>query len=299
MKRFFKFLKFCIGFGRPSTKQIEELVSREVQELDTLKKSVEEMRIIHKKVSEKISQNRAEEIEVIHEDVNYKNIVKPKEKRLSKDEIIKLEEYFGSHIGATARCYLYHTMLTPKYYPTLSKLLTAQSSTVEKIIWGRLLDKGLSNGMRKAMGVDDASAQKSLEAIREAFDSVSKRLRLEEKGKEGKKKFLMARHDGREVEHGEEVGFTAADLAFAALSSIIIMPPELYCFMPVKDEELPRELLALRDELRLTLAGQHVLEMYKNVRGEVVPKVVNRNCLPWGIITIGTCVGAGMVYAKL
>lgn len=215
-----------------------------------------------------------------------------------KDEIIQLEEYFGSHVGATARCYLYHVMLTPKYYQSLTNLVTAQSSTVEKMIWGKLLDKGLARGMRKAMGVNDISAQKSLEALREAFDMVSNRLKIINKdGTEGKKKFLMD-HEIMTADE-EVVGFTAADLAFASLSSIIIMPPELYSFMPVREEDLPSELIALRDELRSTLAGQHVLEMYRNVRGVVVPKVVNRDCLPWGFITMGACVSAGMVYAKL
>mmetsp|Transcript_14692 Transcript_14692/g.27613 ORF Transcript_14692/g.27613 Transcript_14692/m.27613 type:complete len:403 (-) Transcript_14692:4387-5595(-) len=215
-----------------------------------------------------------------------------------KDEIIQLETYFGSHVGATARCYLYHVMLSaPKYYPTLSHLVSAQSSTVEKMIWGKLLDKGLADGMRKAMGINEASAQKSLEAVREAFDMVSDRLKCKN-GK--KKKFLMDKDDDGTEGGGGGVGFTAADLAFASLASIIIMPPELNAFMEVmKDEDLPHELVSLRDELRLTLAGQHVLEMYRNVRGIVVPKVVNRDCLPWGFITMGACVGAGMMYAKL
>lgn len=214
-----------------------------------------------------------------------------------REEIIQLEEYFGSHVGATARCFLYHVMLTPKYYPTLSKLATVQSSTIEQLIWGKLLNKGLARGMRKAMGINDASAQNSVRVLREAFDVVSERLKVIKDGKVVKKKFLMDHH---ETKNGDMVvGFTAADLTFAALASIIIMPPELHSFLPVEEEDLPGELLALRDELRSTLAGQHVLEMYRDVRGVVVPKVVNRDCLPWGLMTMGACASAGMMYAKL
>jgi hypothetical protein len=215
-----------------------------------------------------------------------------------REEIIQLEEYFGSHVGATARCYLYHVMLTPNYYPTLSKLATVHSSTIEKMIWGKLLNKGLARGMRKAMGINDASAQNSVRVLREAFDVVSERLKVIKDGRVVKKKFLMDHHETKS--NGDMVvGFTAADLTFAALASIIIMPPELHSFLPVEEEDLPSELLALRDELRSTLAGQHVLEMYRNVRGVVVPKVVNRDCLPWGLMTMGACASAGMMYAKL
>jgi hypothetical protein len=69
-----------------------------------------------------------------------------------RNEILELEEYSGQHIGATARCYLYHVSLKPKYYKFLTNMLTSQSSSVEKMIWGTILDRGIAKGMKKVMG---------------------------------------------------------------------------------------------------------------------------------------------------
>ena len=186
-----------------------------------------------------------------------------------KNEILELEEYFGTHIGATARCYIYHVSLKPKHYKFLTDLLTSQSSSVEKMIWGKLLDKGIAKGMKKVMGINNDSAEASIKALRKAFYDVSLKLTK----KDGtKKKFIM----DTDV---KEIGFTAADLAFCSMASAIVCPPELSSFMPMKEEEMPQELIDLRNELRNTISGQHVLDVYKE-RGRVVPKVVNRDCLP-------------------
>jgi len=188
-----------------------------------------------------------------------------------KDEILRLEEYFGSQIGATLRCYIYFLMLRPKYYASLAKLLTTQSSTIEKVLLLKLLENGLAKGMIKVMGINSESGEKSLESIRRVFAEVSDGLKL----KDGtKKKFIMDSET-------EEVGFTAADLAFCALVSPLINPPEIKAFVPVDDDEMPPELILLRDELRMTLAGQHVMDVYRKYRKTVVPKVVNKHHLRW------------------
>lgn len=193
-------------------------------------------------------------------------------------EIRKLEDYFGSQIGATARCYTYSLMLHPKYSISLAKLLTAQSSTIEKILWIRLLNQGLGYGMRKVMGINSKSAEESLKTIRRVFGEVSEMLQFQDGTR---KKFIMD-------SEGEDVGFTAADLTFCAMASAVIHPPELKLFLPLEDHEYPPELMSLRDELRMTVAGQHVLEIYKNRRRNVVPKVVNNDRVPWKeVIALG------------
>ena len=202
-----------------------------------------------------------------------------------KSDILELEDYFGRHIGATARCYLYHVMLKPKYYPMLIILLTAQASSVEKLIYGKILEKGVAKGMKKAMEINDDSAEASLVALRNSFHDVSLKL---EKEDGSKKKFIMDTDT-------EEFGFTAADLAFCSMASAIICPPELALFVPMKDEEMPPELLDLRNELRNTLAGQHVLGVYRNLRGQVIPKVVNRDSVPTGNI----CTDVNNVLSRL
>jgi glutathione S-transferase len=187
-----------------------------------------------------------------------------------RNEILELEEYSGQHIGATARCYLYHVSLKPKYYKFLTNMLTSQSSSVEKMIWGTILDRGIAKGMKKVMGINSHSAEASLAALRKAFNDISLKLTKKDGSK---KKFIL---DTDEV----EIGFTAADLAFCSTASVIVCPPELSLFMPMKEDEMPPELLNLRNELRNTFAGKHVLDVYKYHRGKVMPKVVNRDCFP-------------------
>mmetsp|Transcript_18154 Transcript_18154/g.26935 ORF Transcript_18154/g.26935 Transcript_18154/m.26935 type:complete len:343 (+) Transcript_18154:173-1201(+) len=202
-----------------------------------------------------------------------------------KSEILELEDYFGHHIGATARCYVYHVTLKPKYHPMMVKLLTAQTSSVEKLIFGKMLEMGVAKGMKKLMGINADSAEASLVALRKAFRDVSLKL---EKENGSKKKFIMDSDT-------EEFGFTAADLAFCSIASAIICPPELALFVPMKDEEMPSELLDLRNELRNTLAGQHVLDVYRSLRGQVIPKVVNRDRVPMGSI----CASVNNVLSRL
>ena len=130
-----------------------------------------------------------------------------------------------------------------------------------------------------------------------------------------------------------KVGFTAADLTFAALASPIIDPPELantlYKHHIDFDKDMPKELVDLKYELRQTLAGQHVLQMYKKHRlvplmdnnnddggGDsnmdmhttemmIIPKVVNRNQLSREVklilamlISIGTVMKRGSCWFR-
>jgi hypothetical protein len=154
-----------------------------------------------------------------------------------------------------------------------------------KLIYGKILEKGVAKGMKKAMEINDDSAEASLVALRNSFHDVSLKL---EKEDGSKKKFIMDTDT-------EEFGFTAADLAFCSMASAIICPPELALFVPMKDEEMPPELLDLRNELRNTLAGQHVLGVYRNLRGQVIPKVVNRDSVPTGNI----CTDVNNVLSRL
>jgi glutathione S-transferase len=189
-----------------------------------------------------------------------------------KEEIVRLEEYFGSHVGATIRCYAYYYLLRPEYFTSVANLVSSQSSSIEKFLMLKLLGKGIAGGMLKTMGVTSESAEKSLQAARQAFSEVSERLRL----KNGKKKeFMMDSED-------EKVGFTAADLAFCACATPIIHPPEISVFMPYGEVlDMPAEIISLRDELRSTLAGKHVLEIYKKYRKTVVPKIAKKSSFQW------------------
>ena len=232
---------------------------------------------------------------------------------LIEGEIKDLEGYIGSHLGATARCFFYHHILHSQYYDELANVMTRNSSSIEKFLWGKLLDKGLAKGIRKLMKINDTSAALSLETIRKVFQEMSEKLKIDE---DQKKEYLMDTKD-------HKYGFTAADLAFAALAAPLIAPPELESFVKIDESMLPKPLLNLKYELRKTLAGQHVLEMYRkhrlrgalngtsrnygsiptNANGQITtitPKVVGRNKLPMGALALilGATISIGAIFGK-
>jgi hypothetical protein len=115
-----------------------------------------------------------------------------------------------------------------------------------------MLPNGVDKAMRNLIQVNESTSAASALAIRHLFRDLSKR--LEENGTE----YLMDTKT-------KSFGFTAADLAFAALSYPFIRPPEMMDFS-ADDSELPPELVLLSNELRATTAGQHALKMYKRHR---------------------------------
>ncbi len=202
-----------------------------------------------------------------------------------REDILRLESYFGTHLGATARCIIYHSTLgIPEHTPYMTQMLSANASSVEKILFEKVFDKGISSGMKKVMNINHDAAQESLCTVRKVFEEVSDMLKdtsinacttTSTSTSSSKKKFIMDNDD-------EMVGFTAADLAFSALASPLIQPPELELIMPPPPENNensdnnnrstgPENLLQLRDELRNTVAGKHVLEMYRTQR--IYPKL--------------------------
>ena len=229
-----------------------------------------------------------------------------------RNEILQLESYLGLHLGATVRVLIYHHMLQRQHYDELTKMITVHSSWIESFLWGKLLDKGLSKGMRKAMKINDESAKYSLDVVRKIFHDMSEKLKARKDviNTTSKNAYLMDTDN-------ESFGFTAADLTFAALAGPLILPPEMASFMNIKDHQLPQALASLKNELQSTLAGQHVLEMYRKhrlldntskVKGIVVPKIVGRNKVSLGIsltsmavvLSVGACIyNKNLIRAKL
>jgi hypothetical protein len=75
-------------------------------------------------------------------------------------EIKQWEEYFDSHLGPTARVYLYNLMLNPGYFPTLCTVASTGASLVDSVLFKLILKYGgLDQRMRTAMEVNDEKAQ--------------------------------------------------------------------------------------------------------------------------------------------
>lgn len=100
--------------------------------------------------------------------------------------------------------------------------------------------------MRRAMRIDERSAERSRGAIRAVFDAVNERLR-----------------DGRPYLAGDR--FTAADLTFAALAAPVLLPEHHPVPLP-EPSGLPADLRALVEALRAEPAGAFGLRMYREER---------------------------------
>jgi glutathione S-transferase len=198
-----------------------------------------------------------------------------------KKEVEVMEADFGNRLGATSRCFCYHYLLADGYHKTMTQMCANPShvTKVDHVLFDKMLDNGLNVGIRKMVGVKAETAAASLPALRAVFDEVSKR--LEESGGD----YIMDTKDNKSY------GFTAADLTFAALASILLCPPELETWYVPRDQ-LPKEINDLAYELLETTAGKHALKIYKQHRcpnGErvVVMKNVDRNKYPWQGLGLG------------
>lgn len=168
-------------------------------------------------------------------------------------EVRDMETELGERLGSTARCFGYYHLLddSKKYYGAASKFLTLHSPAVERKLFASMLDRGLAKAMKRAMTVDELGAASGRE-IRKVFEQMSHRLDS----------------NGGEYLLGSQHGFTAADLALAALSYFILRPPEMGPLL-IDESEMPRELVELGHELRGTVAGKHALRMYREHRPAV------------------------------
>jgi glutathione S-transferase len=100
--------------------------------------------------------------------------------------------------------------------------------------------------LRRGMRITQDGAARSLERVREVFDTVGQRLA-----------------EGRRYLVGER--FTAADLTFAALASPVLLPRGFGAPLPSL-AELPASVLPLIEEMRDTDAGGFAQRLYRDER---------------------------------
>ena len=212
-----------------------------------------------------------------------------------QQDVISLELDLGTRLGASVRCVANHYILQKKYYPVCVKILTRNTSKVETVLFDKLLPNGADKAMREVIQVNESTCVASVAAIRQVFHELSRR--LTENGGE----YLMDTKN-------KSYGFTAADLTFAALSYVLIRPPEMNEFSE-EELELPPELVSFGNELRATTAGEHALKMYKihrlgaGVGTKVEIKTAGRDCNPlksiiYSVGVVGAAVGAIIWYQR-
>lgn len=121
----------------------------------------------------------------------------------------------------------------------MSDLATRETSVVETILFRLMVNKGLIQpGMKKFMGISEESAEISSQEIESIFAEYSNKLE--------KSPYIA----------GDT--FTAADITFCSLASPLISPPQ-FDDLSADPSSFPPELIKMREHLRSTLAGKHVL----------------------------------------
>ena len=222
-----------------------------------------------------------------------------------KKEVVELESYLGLHLGATIRCFLYFYLLEKQNHNILIKMANSNTSTIESILFEKMLGNGIADGMKKAMKINKESAQQSLESIRKTFSQLSNKLAIPGNGDVRKRDYLMDTDD-------KSHGLTSADLTLCALAAPLLAPPETEAISIHYDKLIPNEILDLKKELLKTLAGQHVLGIYRQHRLKQIStnqnskkpylKVVNRNRLPVGVhmsVAAGTAICCLSILSKI
>jgi glutathione S-transferase len=158
-------------------------------------------------------------------------------------EVRALERDFDERLGPHGRRWMYnelrgHTGLVRKYGATGVPAWERRALPLAFPLVSRVIDRYLD--------ITPETSARSLQIVREVFDSVGERL-----------------SDGRPYLVGER--FTAADLTFSALAAAVLVPRGYGVPLPDVDE-LPERMARVVRELRDHPAGQHALEMYRSER---------------------------------
>jgi glutathione S-transferase len=158
-------------------------------------------------------------------------------------EVLDLEERFDEDLGPHTRRFAYFLVL-PRKDVAMAALRGRVPWHEERL--ASALYPVARKVMERSMRIDRAGFERSIRRIDEELARVSDRLA-----------------DGRRFLVGE--GFTAADLAFAALSAPAVLPPEYPARLP-QLSELPAEGRAHVERWRATPAGRHALRLYRDER---------------------------------
>ena len=161
----------------------------------------------------------------------------------------ELEARFDAGLGPDGRLWMYHgTLPVVRDMAPWALAGTPRSERRAFAVAGGALDPLI----RRYLGVDDARAAAALARVDAVFDEVAGML-----------------SDGRPFLTGERI--TAADLAFGALSSAVLMPEEYGSPLPPLDA-LPPAVAAQSRRLRGHPAGRFAARLYAEERRGTAPR---------------------------
>ncbi|MCA9655131.1 MAG: glutathione S-transferase family protein [Myxococcales bacterium] len=160
-----------------------------------------------------------------------------------RGEIEEVERRAHDDIGPHTRRLVYHYLLS---HPRLfAEIIRANVGRAQYTAF-RVLQPLVTLGLRRALGISEPRARRSLERIRGVVAELDERL--------GERRYLV----------GER--FTAADLTVASLLAPVLVPESYGAKLPPLDA-LPSELRAVVEETRATRTGAQVMRVYAEERG--------------------------------
>lgn len=160
-------------------------------------------------------------------------------------QVSELEELFDRVVGVESRRWLYRAGFEHLGGERMVAM-AAQGTPAWQAPAARVLAPFARWFLHKRLDIGEARVERGLEQLWDVFERVGQLLR-----------------DGRRYLTGDQ--FTAADLSFAALSALVLMPPEYGVRLAALDE-LPAAMRAVVERFRETHAGEFALRLYAQER---------------------------------
>ncbi|HOZ52796.1 MAG TPA: cytochrome P450 [Chitinophagaceae bacterium] len=167
-----------------------------------------------------------------------------------RKEVLDLYHLFtGNFFEEKVTRYVYERLLPEKKMAL--KLITRDIPFKEKLKF-KFFYSMVKSKLTKEFNLDGNTANDHIIQIHKIFDQVSEILK-----------------DGRKYLTGDQ--FTLADLAFAAIGAMLILPEEYGGSLP-KISQIPEEYRNDVHTLRASIAGQFILRIYQDKRPSPIPQ---------------------------
>jgi glutathione S-transferase len=155
----------------------------------------------------------------------------------------QLEQRFDEILGPATRLWVYRQLLPNK---DLTVSIVERSVPRYQAVIGRAMFGVVKGMMERRLNMNEAAEASSLQDIHTIFDEVAERLQ-----------------DGRRYLIADR--FTAADMTFASLAAVLLLPPEYGGPLPTPDM-CPPKMKSFVEELRAHPAGQFGMRLFREER---------------------------------
>jgi len=190
---------------------------------------------------------------------------------LGKCKARELEVFFGTKLGPATRRVAYYILLLD---PVLTaNVLTSEVGSIQQYLY-KLFSFMIVLFLKKGLSINEASYLRSLARVKEIFQQVDQMLLVDDdepsstatisvsvKDPDG----AVSKRKAKEFLVGNRL--TMADITFCSMVSIILLPPELTILSKHHMfESLQPEFQKVSQDLRDTVSGQYVMNIYRKYR---------------------------------